>query len=449
MWAFYRILEAVNYIVIGVAAFGFLGQAFFLLLCWLPKKVYPQAAKQHRFAIIIPAHNEAAVIGSTVAFLKHRLVYPTALYDVFVCADSCSDNTAAIARREGAFVIELRHDNPATKKAAYPIKALVDTVLKGHNGKYDAVVRFDADNLCNPEFLSRMNDALDSGVELAKSYENSRNLTQNVWSRVSGTYYIRDSRIPCRVRQALGMDQIMSGAGMMIATKVLAETGGWDAMSAAEDVEFSIRRLLEGRKIKYVEDAVVYEDQPSSFIDTFRRLTRMGNGINRTFWKYAPRLLGRFFITGRLSYLDYLQTMVFIPIAVLSCVWFPLYYIFYVIVNWTQGFVGLNLGLFPGPEWIALARDQIYSLGTIIGLFLISYFVVFAGQTFLAVWADHRKLGLKWTCKGTLSGILTSPAFMIVYAIAITFGVMTKPKWASQKRNIQPADVPEKAAERK
>ena len=58
-----------------------------------------------KFAIVIPAHNESAVLSDLLENLK-LLKYPKELYDVYVIADNCTDNTADIAREHGAFVFE-------------------------------------------------------------------------------------------------------------------------------------------------------------------------------------------------------------------------------------------------------------------------------------------------------------------------------------------------------
>ena len=57
------------------------------------------------FAIIVAAHNEEQVIGQLVENL-HLLNYPDSLYDIFVVADNCQDNTAKIAKDGGALVYE-------------------------------------------------------------------------------------------------------------------------------------------------------------------------------------------------------------------------------------------------------------------------------------------------------------------------------------------------------
>ena len=58
---------------------------------------------QKRFALIVAAHNEEAVIAQIIESL-FKLNYPQDLFDVFVIADNCSDNTAAIASNLGANV---------------------------------------------------------------------------------------------------------------------------------------------------------------------------------------------------------------------------------------------------------------------------------------------------------------------------------------------------------
>lgn len=63
------------------------------------------AQKLHRYAFIIAARNESAVIGQLIRSI-HKQNYPQELIDVFVVADNCTDNTAEVARGEGAIVYE-------------------------------------------------------------------------------------------------------------------------------------------------------------------------------------------------------------------------------------------------------------------------------------------------------------------------------------------------------
>jgi len=61
---------------------------------------------------LIPAHNEEAVISETIKSLKKQTIK---LQRIVVIADNCSDNTAQIARSEGAEVFITKNNN--NKKA--------------------------------------------------------------------------------------------------------------------------------------------------------------------------------------------------------------------------------------------------------------------------------------------------------------------------------------------
>ncbi len=59
----------------------------------------------HRFAVLVAARNEEAVIGQLIESIQMQ-DYPSELVDVYVVADNCDDSTASVAREKGAFVYE-------------------------------------------------------------------------------------------------------------------------------------------------------------------------------------------------------------------------------------------------------------------------------------------------------------------------------------------------------
>ncbi len=435
MELFYKILEYINYVFIGLASIGLVWQLVFILCCFLKPKHFKKAEKKNRFAIIIPAHNESSVVGRTVKELLEKQNYPKELFDVYVCADNCTDDTAEVARKAGATVYERTETDPAKKRAAYPIKLLMDKILSDHD-HYDAFIKFDADNLCCPDYIDRMNDALESGCEIARAYEASSNFGQNNWTSVSACYYVRDSRIACNFRERAHMNSMLSGAGMMVSVKIIKEIGGWDAMGTIDDAEFAVRRMIEGKKCHYVADAIVYEDQPSSLADTFNRNARMAHGLNILFWKKGWRLLLNTFTKFRITYLDMFCQILFVPIALLCCVWFPAYYIFYFIVHLMQAAgVAVIPGLFT-LGWDGTSCAKLVELAWMVLYVLGSFYIIYTFQAIVAVVSDRKKLGLEKSLKPALSGILLSAPFMVVYAIAVSYGICTKPKWKQIKRNV-------------
>ncbi|MDY6093508.1 MAG: glycosyltransferase family 2 protein [Candidatus Enteromonas sp.] len=442
MQTLYPILEVINYVVIGVCTLSMAFQMIMILFFWLPEKHFPKAEKLHKIALIICARNESSVIFSTVQNIFEHQDYPKDLYDVYVVADNCDDDTAALAKKAGAIVLEHFDENPAHHKVAYPLAYGLAHILE--TKKYDFVIRIDADNLLKDDYFRRMNDAFASGVEIARPFEASRNPTQNTWATVSATYYMRDSFIACNFREFFHLDSMLTGAGMMVATKTLEEIGGWDAFSASEDAEFTCKRLCEKRRVHYVADAVVYEDMPSTLKDTHARNARMGNGLTRVFWKDGWKMLGHFFVSGRWSNVDLFVQLLVVPVAVLCVLWFPLYYAFYAIAHlinavgpeWLANVAALDGGMLTAAKSASLLLDMLLPM---IGIVLGSYLVLYPFQTLIAVVRSKKKLGLK-NLKGYKRGILLSPLLMILNAISITVGVLGNAGWKSVSRNSEKSD---------
>ena len=62
---------------------------------------------QKRIAAIIPARNEALVIGKLVETLLKQ-DYPKALFDIYVVPNNCNDDTEDVARAAGAKILIVR-----------------------------------------------------------------------------------------------------------------------------------------------------------------------------------------------------------------------------------------------------------------------------------------------------------------------------------------------------
>lgn len=416
MQTFYTILNYINTILVTLCGLAFMQQFIYMLLFFLPAKKYKQSEIKKKFAIFIPARNESEVIGNTVKSVFNQN-YPKDLFDVYVIADNCTDNTAEIARQAGAIVLEHFDDNPKHKRVSYPIQYFFDYILK-EKDIYDAFIRFDADNLVDPNYINEMNNALCSGAKLARGYNHAKNLTENVCSGISGLWYIRDCRFSCQARSNLGCTQIMVGSGMMIDANVIREDGGWTAMGISEDAEFSMDQLFKGNKVKYVSTAIVYEDQPTTLKDAYNRNVRMGKGLIKLFFTHGLKSLGKFFTKFDYAYLDMFFNFLFIPIAIVCCLWLPLFYGFDIFYHW----LALN------------DIAYIIKLAKFIGIILLCAFILpFILQAIFVYVLDKKKINVPF--KKLLPSILMFPMFMIIYAVAVTIGALTKPKWKKINRS--------------
>ncbi|AAM38554.1 glycosyltransferase [Xanthomonas citri pv. citri] len=107
-------------------------------------------------SFVIPAHDEAALIGDTLQCL-HACAQAMQLdHEVIVVADACEDATAAIARSHGAQVLEvlevqLRH-----------IAATRNAGAQAAQGEH--LLFLDADTSINPQVVGAALAALDAGA---------------------------------------------------------------------------------------------------------------------------------------------------------------------------------------------------------------------------------------------------------------------------------------------
>lgn len=399
-----------------ILSIGFIPQIIYVLLFFLKPQQYSKAKAFHKAAIVIPAHDEKTTIANTVqCMLKQN--YPRDCYDVYVIADNCSDETAVLAKQAGAIVIE--RTDPEHRGRGYALNYGIGKILE-LNPSTEFFVMFDADNLAHPDYLARMNDAVDSGVTLARGYSNSKNIDTNVSSAVSGIYYLRDARFCCHVRSALGLDQNLTGAGMMIHATQYRKYG-FDGYGICEDAEYTVKRMLKGERTKYVAEAEYYEEQPATMKDVFARNIRFGHGLNKLFNKQGWQMLGKFFTTGRISYVDMFLQLMFIPIALICCLWIPLYYGFYFID------AGINFASNP---------DQLYDLLKAAAIALsCAFYLPFVFQALFVVLLERKKIKGNW--RKLVPICFVFPFFMIVYMISIAIGTLTlKPKWKKVNHNV-------------
>lgn len=411
----YSVLTDINLVILTVFGVVFGLQFVYMFLFFLPAKKYPVSQEKKRFGIIIPARNEEKIIANVIRTLKMQN-YPEENFDIFVVADNCTDNTAEAAKALGAIVFERFDANKKHHRVGYALQFAFNEILKDYDN-YDAFIRFDADSIVHPDYISKMNDAFCSGAELARGCNNTSNFERGIVPAISGLWYLRDARFNCTPKSALGISQILLGPGMMFSADIIRRDKGWKELGISEDIDFAIEQLLKAKKTYFVSKAIVYDEQPANLKDVFKRNMRMGRGLFITFWTKATRSLLKFFTTFRFSYLDMFLTQAFIPVDFVACLWFPFYYVFAVVYNInTEDFAALKL------------------IGSTVGLALGGFFIVpFIIQALLTVILERKNIRAKK--RKLVLPILLFPMFMIFYALGIFLGILFKPKWKSIARN--------------
>lgn len=307
-------LSYLNFIMAAVFAACYCYQFVFLVLRLLKKRRVHQAQRLCRYAVMIAARNESAVIGQLIDSVRQQ-DYPAELVDIYVVADNCTDNTAEVARARGATVYE--RENRELVGKGYALNFLLGQIKEQNADRaYDGYFVFDADNLLDGSYITEMNKVFSSGHRAVTSYRNSKNFGDNWVSAGYGIWFLRESEYLNASRDYLKVGCAVSGTGFLFADSLLEEIGGWNYFLLTEDLEFTAALLARGEKVSYCHDAVIYDEQPTSFKQSIVQRSRWVKGYLQVVAKYGGNLLQTMASTGSFGCYDMLMNT--IPASVLT-----------------------------------------------------------------------------------------------------------------------------------
>ena len=184
-----------------------------------PRQTRPQQGQPaKRFLILVPAFNEERLLPELLQSLD-QLDYPAELYSVHVVADNCTDQTAAVARREGAVVHQRTDDT--LKGKGYALQWLLGE-LWAAGEVHDAVLFLDADSIVSQNFLSVMAARLAQGERVIQAYYTVRDPGESWaggmrYAGLAALHYLRPQG-----RMVLGGSAGLKGNGMVIARAILS-----------------------------------------------------------------------------------------------------------------------------------------------------------------------------------------------------------------------------------
>ena len=256
-------------VLLKLASFYFLIVALFALKKPKPIAV---AAPKTRFACVIAARNEERVIGTLVQSLMQQN-YPRQLFDVYVMPNNCTDHTALAAIRAGAAVLKPQGSIRCKGDALHEV---FETLLAK---EYDAFCVFDADNIADPDFLARMNDAFCAGAKAAKGAMRVKNPDDSPLCGCYGLYFTCFDFFFSRARMNCGLSSKLVGTGFAVHRSVLEASGGWNSVTIAEDAEFAAYLAQTGVRIWFVPQAVTYDEAPTSVRVSMLQRRRWSSGV--------------------------------------------------------------------------------------------------------------------------------------------------------------------------
>ena len=272
---------------------------YWLIGLFFTRKFKP-AKKKHKYAILIAARNEKNVIGNLLDSINKQ-DYPSELLTTFVVADNCTDNTAEIARKHGAVCYE-RFDNEHKTKG-FALQYLLEKIGEDYDRmSFEGYFIFDADNLLKNDYISKMNDAFDSGEKIITSYRNTKNFDENWIASTYAIHWIRSIRCNHRARSVLRLATNIQGTGFLFTNEIVKN--GWHYTSLTEDRALTADAVAQGYRISYQDEAMFYDEQPTSLKVTLRQRTRWSKGHLLAFIESGPYLFiniffGKLFLKTR------------------------------------------------------------------------------------------------------------------------------------------------------
>jgi len=370
------------------------------------------SGKKNRFAIFISARNEAGVIGELLTSLNNQ-TYDHNYYDIYLCADNCTDNTGEVAKKYGATVYE--RENHELVGKGYALNYMYHLVCEDKGADYyDAFMVFDADNIVDEHFIEEVNKKFSTGkYDALTTYRNSKNFGQNWLTAAYSIWFLHEARHLNYTRDSLNAQCMISGTGFVVSSALMKENEGWPYYFLTEDIQFSVASTLKNKRIGYCHYAMLYDEQPATMSQSWKQRLRWSKGFYQIDGKYIGSLIkGIFKSKGskRLAHYDVLMTI--LPCSLLTIA-------LIIIAIWTF------MAAWFMPYYVKLVfRSEV---GSILLTTLINYWLGLSFMGLITVSQEWKRIREdSWT---KIKYIPLFPLFMLTYIPLAIEAMFVKVKW--------------------
>ncbi len=393
------------------------------------KKKFPEAKQDHTYAILIAGRNEEKVIGQLINSIQTQN-YDKSKLKIFMVADNCTDSTANVAREAAQKYPEVEctvyeRFNKEVVGKGYALDFLLEKIKQDFPDYIpDAYMIFDADNLLDKNYVLEVNKAFDNGSKIITSYRNSKNFNTNWVSATTGMAFLRECRFIHTPRALLNTSTFVSGTGFTVSSQILNVDTGWKYTTLTEDIEFSTNNIACGEKVTYCDDAIFYDEQPTTFKASWNQRMRWQKGFYQCFVGYFWALFAALFT--RNSFASYEMIIMIFPFSAITVFWNIIYIIYGAFYTFTSKIA-------PGAPVPILTI-----LAGLLSTIAIFYALLFAYGMLILI--SERKR-VKTTFWQKIKHSLMFPVFMFSYLPISIVALFKKVKWKqiphTDSRNIE------------
>ena len=269
--------------------------------------------KLPRLAILIPSHNEEAIVSGILQDVKSQMQENDR---AIVIADNCEDNTAAVAKSHGAEVFE-RFDQTDRGKA-YALKFALE---KLEADPPEVVIVVDADCRISPDALAHLSSKaarLDRPVQGSYIFgEQTEGVASNNAS--SFTLWFKNHIRPLGSLRA-GMPCQLTGSGMAFPWHVIRKVNVANK-SLAEDTTLGLELAYAGHPPTFCPEARIDGHVPKEWGTLVQQRRRWEQGYLESILSNAPKMALRSITSFRPGLLWAAFDLCIAPVALLGIAW--------------------------------------------------------------------------------------------------------------------------------
>ena len=273
----------------------------------------PAPADRPRVAVLIPAHDEEAVIAETLAAIMPQLRDGDR---VVVVADNCTDHTAAVARASGAQAVE--RQNAARRGKGFALAAGIELL---RDAPPAVVVIIDADMRLGAGSI----DALAAAVVRHAAPAQALNLLEPpahapMRVQVSALAFCFKNHVRALGADVLGIPCLLRGTGMAFPWSLISGAA-LATDNLVEDMQLGMDLALAGHAPRFCPAARVTGRLPGKTAAAAVQRTRWEHGHLQTILRNVPRLVGQRLKQQRPGLIGLALDLAVPPLALLVILW--------------------------------------------------------------------------------------------------------------------------------
>jgi len=222
-----------------------------------------------RISVLVPAHNESAVLRECLDAVKSQTL---PVDEIVVVADSCTDDTAEVARSYGAVVVETERGAKAASQ---------DVGLPHVTG--DILVCIDADTVIDVDVVEKFVAQLEAGADATCANMLPMPQQRGFWVANRRFAYAL-GRFWWRWCQAqVGRLMVLSGCAYALRTETVRSIGGFPGELITCDMDLTWSLYDAGYKTTFCHNALAYTYDPETFAVYTKQMRRWASGFFQNF----------------------------------------------------------------------------------------------------------------------------------------------------------------------